>query len=135
MTDTEVDPVIDDAKCAEQENLIKDENGKVFTNNNTHSNTLEDNFETSDLDIASNLSSSSEIDTEEKDPIRKSKKLTKSNPFIRYNNPVCHDNRKHRKKIEFGNHTESTNCSSGGERKRSLERSKSQIETLRLIAN
>ena len=45
MTDTEVDRAIDDAKFAEQELLIRHENGKVFTDNNTNSNTLEDNFE------------------------------------------------------------------------------------------
>ena len=58
--DTEVDRAIDDAKCADQEILIRDENGKVFPDNNTNSNTLEDNVEISDLDLASNLSSSTE---------------------------------------------------------------------------
>ena len=135
MTDTEVDCAIGEAECAEQELLFRDENGKVFTDKNTNSNTLEDNFESSDLDLASNLSSSTEIDTEEKDPIRRSKRLTKTNPIIRYNNPICHDYWKHRKKSEFGNHTESTNCSTGGERRRSLDRSKTQIQRLRPIAN
>ena len=135
MTDTEVDRAIDYAKCAEQELLIRDENSKVFTDNNTNSNTLEDNFENSDLHLASNLSSSTEIDTEEKDPIRRSKRLTKTNLIISYNNPICHDYRKHRKKTEFGNHTESTNCPTGGERRRSLDRSKTQIQKLQLITN
>ena len=44
MTDTEVDGAIDDAKSAEQELLIRDENGKIFTDINTISNTLENNF-------------------------------------------------------------------------------------------
>ena len=83
MTDTEVDRAINDAKHADQELLIRDENGKVFTDNNTNPNTLEDNFENSDLDLASNLSSSTEIDTEEKEPIRRSKRLTKTNPIIK----------------------------------------------------
>ena len=82
MTDTEVDRAIDEAKCADQELLIRDENGKVFTDNNINSNTLEDNFENSDLDLASNLSSSTEINTEEKEPIRRSKRLAKTNPII-----------------------------------------------------
>ena len=103
MTDTEVDRVINDAKYADQDFLIGDENGKVFTDNNTNPNTLEGNFENSDPDLASNLSSSTEIDTEEKEPIRRSKRLTKTNPIIRYNNPICHDHRKHRKKTDFGN--------------------------------
>ena len=86
MTDTEVNRAIEDAKCAEQEHLIRDENGKIFTNNNTNSNTLEDNLENSDLDLASDLSSSTEIDNEEKDHIRRSKILTKTNSIIRYDN-------------------------------------------------
>ena len=73
MTDTEVDRAINDAKHADQELLIRDENGKVFTDNNTNPNNLEDNFENSDLDLASNLSSSTEIDREENEPIRRSK--------------------------------------------------------------
>ena len=97
--------------------------------------TLEDNFENSDLDLASNLSSSTEIDTEEKEPIRRSKRLTKTNPNIRHNNPICHDYRKHRKKTEFGNNTESTNRSTGGEIRRSLDRSNAQIQTLRPTTN
>ena len=33
MTDTEVDRAIEDAKIAEQEVFIRDDNGKVFTDN------------------------------------------------------------------------------------------------------
>ena len=55
---------------------MRDRNGKVITNNNTNSNTLEDNLEISQLDLASNLSTSTEIDTKEKEPIRMSKRLT-----------------------------------------------------------
>ena len=122
-------------KQADQEILIRDENGKVFTDNNTNSCTLKDNFETSYLELASNLSSSTEIDTEEKELIRKSKRLTKAKPIIRYNNHICHDYRKHRKKTEFGNNTESTNYTTGGERRRSLDQSKTNIQTLRPINN
>ena len=75
-----------------------------------------------------------EIDKEEKEPIRRSKRLTKTNPIIRYNNPICHDYRKHRKQTEFGN-TGSTNSTTGGERRRSLDRSDTHIQTLRPIAN
>ena len=49
MTDTEVDRAITDAKHADQELLIRDENGKVFTDNNANQNTLEGKFENSDL--------------------------------------------------------------------------------------
>ena len=135
MTDTEVDRAIEDAKQADQELLIRDENGKVFTDNKTNSYTQKESFENSDLELASNLSSSTEIDTEEKEPVRRSKRLTKTNPIIRYNNPICHDYRKHRKKTEFGNNTESTTCTTGGERRRSLDRSEQKIQTLRPITN
>ena len=66
MTDTKVDRAIEDAKSADQEFFIRDENGKVFTDNNTNSNILEDNLENSDLELASNLSSSTGTDTEKK---------------------------------------------------------------------
>ena len=135
MTDTEIDRAIEDAKQAAQEILIRDENGKVFSDNNVKPYTLKDNFKNSDLELASNLRSSTEIDTEEKEPLRRSKRLTKTNPIIRYNNPICHDYRKHRKKTEFGINTESTNCTTGGERRRSLDRSKTSIQTLRPINN
>ena len=134
MTDTEIDRAITDTKNATQELFLRDENGKVLINNNTNQNALEENFENSDLDLASNLSSSTEIDKEEKEPIRRSKRLTKTNPIIRYNNPICHDYRKHRKQTEFGN-TGSTNSTTGGERRRSLDRSDTYIQTLRPIVN
>ena len=82
MTDTEVCRAKDDAKRADQELLIRDEKGEAFTDNNTNWNTLEDNFENSDLDLASNLSSSTEIDTEDKEPIRRSKRLTKKPIYL-----------------------------------------------------
>ena len=56
MSATEVDRAIEDAKCADQDVFIRDENGKVVTDSNTNSNTLEDNLKNSDLDSASNLS-------------------------------------------------------------------------------
>ena len=102
MTDTKVDRAIEDAKSADQEFFIRDENGEVFTDNNTNSNILEDNLENSDLELASNLSSSTGTDTEKKEPIRRSKRLTKTNPIVRCYNPVCHDYRKHRKETELG---------------------------------
>ena len=68
MTDTEIDRAITDTKNADQELFLRDENSKVPINNNTNQNALEDNFENSDLDLASNLSSSTEIDKEKKNP-------------------------------------------------------------------
>ena len=102
MTDTEVDRAIEDAKSADQDIFIRDENCKVFTDNKPHPSTFEDILENSDLELASNTSSSTEIETEEKEPIRRSKRLTKTNPIVRYNNPICHDYRSHRRKAELG---------------------------------
>ena len=71
----------------------------------------ENNFENSELDLASNLSSSTELEAdikhEEEKTIRRSKRLTKTNPIVRYNNPICHDYRKHRRKAELRSNTES----------------------------
>ena len=74
MTDTEVDRAIEGAKSADQEIFIRDVYGKVFTDNRPNLNTLEDNLENSELDIASNLSSSTEIETEEKEHFADQKK-------------------------------------------------------------
>ena len=129
MTDTEIDRAIEDANSAEQEIFIRDENGKVLTDNNTK--LLAENLENSELELASNLSSSTEIETEEKEPVRRSKRLTKTNPIIRYNNPICHDYRKHRKQTEFGSHTESTKSQTEGGKQQPVNRSQNKILTLR----
>ena len=132
MTDTEVDRAIEDAKSADQEVFIRDENGKVFTDNKPHPSTFEDNLENSELDLASNLSSSTEIETEEKEPIRRSKKLTKTNPIVRYRGlSICHDYRSHRRKAELGLHTESNERWTRGGTQQPLNQSQDKIQTLR----
>ena len=131
MTDTEVDRAIEDAKNADQEVFIRDENGKVFTANKPNPSTFEDNLENSELDIPSNLSSSTEIETEEKEPIRKSKRLKKTNPIVRYNNPICHDYRSHRRKAELGPNTESNGRWTGGGRQQPSNQSQDKVRTLR----
>ena len=73
MTDPEVDRAIEDAKRAHQEVFIRDEYCKVFTDHKPNWNTLEDNLENSELDLPSNLKSSTEMETEEKKPVRRSK--------------------------------------------------------------
>ena len=133
-TATEVDRAIKDAKRADQDVFIRDENGKVFTDSNANSNTLEDNLENSDLDLASNLSSSTEIEAEEKEPIRRSKKLTKTNPIAKYCNPICHDYRKHRKKTELGVHIDRVNQQLN-RRGTTTALSRPQIQTLRPVTN
>ena len=109
MTETEIHQAIQDAKCPDQELFIKDEKGKVLTDPNINPKTTEDNLETSELELSSNLSSSNEIGTdvlaEEKKTIRRSKRLTKTNPIVRYNIPICHDYMKRRKKAELGQYT------------------------------
>ena len=71
----------------------------------------ENNFEISQLDLASNLSSSTELEADIKHEgektIRRSKRLTKTIPIVRYNYPICHDYAKHRRKAELGSNTES----------------------------
>ena len=42
-----------------------------------------------------------------------SKKLTKTNPIMRFNNSICHDYRKHRKKAELGSNIESNGYGDG----------------------
>ena len=106
MTGTEVDRAIEDAKNADQEVFIRDENGNVFTDDKPHPSTFEVNLENSVLDLASNLSSGTGIETEEKEPIRRSKRLTKTNPIVRYNNPICHDYRSAVERLNSG-HTPS----------------------------
>ena len=110
MTDTEIDRAIEDARQANDELFIRahyHDNGKVFKNLTSFPKTGEENnFENSELDLASNLSSSTELEADikhgEEKTIRRSKRLTKTNPIIRYNNPICHDYRKHRRKAKLG---------------------------------
>ena len=86
MTDTEISRAIEDARQANDELFIRDVY-KVFKNLTSFPKTGEENnFEKT---------------------IRRSKRLTKTNPIVRYNNPICHDYRKHRRKAELGSNTES----------------------------
>ena len=137
MTETEIHQAIQDAKTAEQGLFIRDENCKVPINSNTN---LEDNLETSDLELASNLSSSTEIEadiiSEEEKSVRRSKRLTKINPIVRHNNPNCHDYRKHRKRAELGQHTGSTKYATAEWKQRtSITQQPDKIQTLRKHTN
>ena len=74
MTDTDVDRVIKDAREANKELYIKETNGKVIPNcKNTTYGAEEDNekntseAETSELELISNLGSSTEIEHETKE--------------------------------------------------------------------
>ena len=77
MTDTEIDCIIEDAKKANKELHIKDTNGKVTQTLNEREKDIENNSETSELELLSNLSSSTEIEQDPKENnIRRSKRLT-----------------------------------------------------------
>ena len=134
-----LDRAIEDANGADQEYFIRDENGKVFTDNNTNPNALEDNLENSELDLAINLSSSTEIETDQKkrrkESIHRSTRLTKTNPIVKYNSPVCHDYKKHRKKTDLGDHADSTRIRTREERQQPINRPQNQIQTLRPTIN
>ena len=87
MMDTEVDRAIEDAKCTDQELFIRDENGRVHIDNIPNSKLIkEDNLENCELDLAKNLSSSTEIETdlknEEEKTVRRPIRLTKTNPIV-----------------------------------------------------
>ena len=128
MTDTDIDRIIEDAKQNDTELFIKDLNGKVTHNyNNTvhggeenkEKNNLE--TETSDLELISNLSSSTEIEQETKEHnLRRSKRLTKTNPIIRFNNPITSDYRKHGKQTECPEDTRNRGRYSGKDQQRRI---------------
>ena len=97
-------------------------------------------LQTSELELASNLSSSTGIETdiiaEEEKNNRKSKRLTKTSHIVRYNNPICQDYRKHRKKAELGQHTGSVRHKSKTRKQQSvIEQRTDKIQTLRSHIN
>ena len=95
MTEEAAGRAIEDARRANTELHIRDSNGKVFQNNfenpsrGEEEEELEKIGETSELDLLSNLSSSTEIEQETKEHnLRRSKRVTKTNPIVRPKNPV-----------------------------------------------
>ena len=85
MTDTEIDRAIEYARQANDEVFIRDNNGEVFKNFTSFLKTGEENnFKSSELDLASNLSSSNDLEAdikhEEEKTVRRSKRLTKTKP-------------------------------------------------------
>ena len=96
MSESDIEQIIENTQKSGQELNIRDHNGKVTYD-------TFDKIEESDLELASNLSSSTEIEKElektEENNLRRSKRLTKTNPIVRLNNPVNQDcYRKHSKK-------------------------------------
>ena len=102
MTTEAVDRSIEDAREADTEIHLKDHNGKVSHNiikSPKRGEEEEDELENSELELLSNLSSSTEIEQETKEHnLRRSKHLPKTNSIIRLNNPVPSDYRKYRQK-------------------------------------
>ena len=104
MTTEAVDRALEDAREADTEIHLKDSNGKVSHNiikSPKRGEEEEDELENSELELLSNLSSSTEIEQETKEHnLRRSKRLTKTNSIIRLNNPVPSDYRKYRQKAQ-----------------------------------
>ena len=108
MTSEAADRAIEDVRKADTEIHIKDTNGKVFQNTSKtpkrgkeEDEELRKLEENSELELLSNLSSSIEIEQETKEHnLRRSKRVTKTNPIIRLNNPVPSDYRKYCQKTE-----------------------------------
>ena len=104
MTSEAVDRAIEDARKTETEIHLKDPNGKASHNvikSPKKGEEEEDELENSELELLSNLSSSTGIEQETKEHnLRRSKRLTKTNPIIILNNPVPSDYRKYRQKTQ-----------------------------------
>ena len=99
MSEFDIDQTIKDSTQAGQEIQIRDDSSKVTFYNNEKT---ENKLDTSELELVSNLSSSTEIENDleqlENTNLRRSKRLTRTNPIVRLNNPVNQsDYRKHGK--------------------------------------
>ena len=112
MSDSDKDQTKRDSTQSGQEIQIRDSSGKVTIFNN---NKRENKLDLSELELASNLSSGTEIHREkdieqlENANLRRSKRLTKPNPIVRLNNSVNQsDYRRHSKTTQpvttFGVH-------------------------------
>ena len=119
MSESDKEQVINDTQQSGQDLHIKDINGKV-------SNTID-----SDLELASNLSTEIDKDLEnaQETNLRRSKRLTKTNPLIRINNPVIQsDYRKHRKTSKLVTTTADNRRNAGvGKRRQPVIRSQPQM--------
>ena len=101
MTDMEIDRILEDVKKANTELHIKDLNGKVIQTFTERKEDIEINSEASELELLSNLilTTETEQDTKENN-LRRSKRLTKTNPIVRLNNTVLSDYRNYCHKAE-----------------------------------
>ena len=89
MSEFDIEQTIKDSLQSGQEIQIRDNSGKVtfYTIEKT-----ENKLDMSELELASNSSSSTEIENDveqlENTNLRRSKRLTKTNPIVRLNNPI-----------------------------------------------
>ena len=133
ITDTKVHRAIEDADSADEEFFIRDE--KVLTYNVLE----EDNLENSEIERASNLSSSTGIETdlrnEEEKTVRRSKRLTKPTQLLDIITQFVMITGI-RKKTELGDPTESTRSRTGeGGRHPINQTLYHQIQTIWVITN
>ena len=104
ITTEAVNRAIEGAREADAEIHLKDSSGKVshkMINSPKRGKEEKDELENSEVELLSNLSSKTEIEQETKEHnLRRSKRLTKTNPIVRLNNPVPSDYRKYRQKTQ-----------------------------------
>ena len=126
MSEFDIDQTIKDSTQSGQEIQIRDNSGKVTFYNNEKT---ENKLDTSELELVSNLSSSTEIENDleqlENTNLRRSKRLTKTNSIIRLNNPVNQsDYRKHCKATQSANTTGILRGDAGAKRRGQLVKRK-----------
>ena len=119
MSEFDIDQTIKDSTQSGQEIQIRDNSGKVTFYNNEKT---ENKLDISELELASNLRSSTEIENDleqlENTNLRRSKRLTKTNPIVRLNNPVNQsDYRKHCKTTQSATTTGMLEGDAGAKRR------------------
>ena len=129
MSEFDIDQTIKYSTQSGQEIQIRDNSGKVTFYNNEKT---ENKLDISELELASNLSSSTEIENDleqlENTNLRRSKRLTKTNPIVRINNPVNQsDYRKHGKTTQSVTTTGMLRGDAGAKRRERLVKRQKDI--------
>ena len=119
MSEFDIDQTIEDSTQSGQEIQIRDNSGKVTSYNNEKT---ENKLNISEIELASNLSSSTEIENDleqlENTNLRRSKRLTKTIPSVRLKNPVNQsDYRKHSKTTQSATTTGMLRGDAGAKRR------------------
>ena len=91
MSDSDIDQLIRHSIQSGQEIQTRDNSCFLVKVTFYNNNKIENKLDLSELELASNLSSSTEIEKDTEQPenanLRRSKKLTKTNPIVRLNSP------------------------------------------------